>query len=83
MQDTNGVGDHAFNEKKKNKNKSKESKEISGEIVSSDKSLKDNSVQPPQNETEKLRTWMDDQNVKFVEKRKKATDKLCAAKDKV
>nr|XP_043617880.1 uncharacterized protein LOC122589631 [Erigeron canadensis] len=32
--------------------------------------------------TEKLRTWMDDQNVKFVEKKKEAKDKLCAAKDK-
>ena len=48
MKDTNGVGDHAFNEKNQNKNISKESKEISGEIVSSDKSLMDNIAQPSQ-----------------------------------
>ncbi|KAJ0694099.1 putative WHIM1 domain-containing protein [Helianthus annuus] len=32
--------------------------------------------------TEKIRNWIDDQNVKFVEKRKEAKEKLSVAKDK-
>ncbi|KAD4888407.1 hypothetical protein R6Q59_034566 [Mikania micrantha] len=33
-------------------------------------------------ETEKIRNWIDDQNVKFAEKRKEAKEKLSVAKDK-